>query len=408
MKTERKFPYVLITKKQEKTIRSGHPWVYEDEIEECSTEIENGSLVDVLSEKRQYLGTGIYSATSKIRIRILDKNANESFEEAFFIRRIHYALEYRKKVMGEDFHSCRLIHGESDGLPGVTVDLYEDILVSEILSYGMDLRKEILYKSLVNELKEMNIYIRGIYERNEGSLRVKESLPQTKGWYPLEGLEKDVSPITRIYENGIQYEIDVENGQKTGFFLDQKYNRRAIHRICKDAEVLECCTHIGSFALNAIQGGAKHVTAMDISELALENARKNAEINEMSDKVDFVCRDVFELLPEYISEHKKYDVVLLDPPAFTKSRKTFQNAKNGYQKINAQAMKLVKRGGYFATSSCSHFMPMNEFKKMLGDAAMDASVSIRIIEERKAAPDHPILLSVPETDYLKFILVQIL
>ena len=409
MKSDRKFPWVTITKKQEKTVRIGHPWVYEDEIEETSnSEIENGSLVDVLSLKKQYLGTGIYSANSKIKIRILDKNANETFNDDFFLRRIRYALAYRKKVMGEDFHSCRLIHGEADGLPGVTVDLYENVLVTEILSYGMDKRKEVLYKALVQVLAEMNVHVIGIYERNEGALRIKEGLPLEKGWYKMEGLQSDLSPVFSIYENDIQYEIDVENGQKTGFFLDQKFNRRVIRNVSKDAEVLECCTHIGSFALNAIKGGAKHVTAMDVSESALNSAKRNAELNNMQDKVDFVCADIFELLPDYINKHKKYDAVFIDPPAFTKSRKTFQNAKNGYTKINAQAMRLVKKGGYFATSSCSHFMPMTEFKKMLLDAAIEANVNIRIIEERHAAYDHPVLLAVPETDYLKFILIQVI
>ncbi len=409
MKKERNFAWATISKKQEKTVRNGHPWIYEDEITEMSdTNIENGALVDVLSSKNQYLGTGLYSASSKIRIRILDKNANETFSDDFFLRRVKYALSYRKTVMPNDFHSCRLIHGEADGLPGVTVDLYENVLVTEILSYGMEQRKEVLYRSLVQVLKEFGIEVKGIFERNEGELRKKEGLPLEKGWYALEGLEKDCSPIVQIYENGICYEIDVENGQKTGFFLDQKYNRLAIRNVCKDKEVLECCTHIGSFALNAVQGGAKHVTAMDVSESALENAKRNAELNHMESKVDFVCADIFEFLPEYISEHKKYDVVLIDPPAFTKSRKTFQNAKNGYTKINSEAMRLVKKGGYFATSSCSHFMPMMEFKKMLADAASIANVNIRIIEERRAAFDHPVLLNVPETDYLKFILVQII
>ena len=227
MKKERNFAWATISKKQEKTVRNGHPWIYEDEITELSnSDIENGSLIDVLSSKKQYLGTGIYSMNSKIRIRILDKNANETFNDDFFLRRVKYALSYRKVVMADDFHSCRLVHGEADGLPGVTVDLYENILVAEILSYGMEQRKDVLYRSLVQVLKEFGIEIKGIFERNEGELRKKEGLPLEKGWYKLEGLENDCSPITQIYENGICYEIDVENGQKTGFFLDQKYNRQ--------------------------------------------------------------------------------------------------------------------------------------------------------------------------------------
>lgn len=406
MKTNRSFPYAKITEKQERTVRKGHPWIYEDEIIEQTENIENGSLVDVISKKGQYLGTGLYSQNSKIRIRILDKNANETFTDEFFKRRVRYAIDYRFTVMKDDVSSCRLIHGESDGLPGVTVDRYENVLVSEILSYGMDQRKDILYRDLIDVLKEYGVTIQGIFERNEGQLRIKEGLEQYKGWYELPELTEK-NPKIMIKENDLLYEIDVENGQKTGFFLDQKYNRKAVQNVVKNKEVLECCTHIGSFALNAIQGGAKHVIAMDISESALHDARKNAELNHMEDKIDFVCEDVFTFLPKEIEQHKKYDVVLLDPPAFTKSRKTFNNARNGYEKINMQAMRLVKRGGYFATSSCSHFMPMNEFKKMLADAALEANVSIKIIEEKHAAYDHPVLLEIPETDYLKFILVQI-
>jgi len=403
MKQERTFPSFTVTKKQEANIKNGHPWIYEDEITNAPEAVENGAFVDVFGQKQNYLGTGFYSTLSKIRIRLLGNNANEKYDDAFFQRKVTYALDYRRTVMGDDFDACRLIHGEADGLPGLTIDRYHDLLVAQVESYGTDLHKEVIYQSLLNELKEMGQTISGIYERNEGELRKKEGLSQYKGWY---GENHPASCITEIIENGIRYEVDVENGQKTGFFLDQKYNRLAVRKIVKGRTVLDCCTHTGSFALNAAKGGAAHVTAMDISETALDMAAENAEKNGLT--MDFKQGDVFEVLAQFKREHAFFDFIILDPPAFTKSRKTFHNARKGYLEINTEAMQLLPRGGYLATASCSHFMPKEEFEKMLLDAAKAAGVQIRLIERRGAAPDHPVIPAIQETEYLKFYLLQIL
>ena len=404
MKQERNFPAVFVTKKQEHTIRHGHPWIYADEITEQPDEIKNGSFVDVFGHRHNYLGTGFWSQHSQIRIRLLGNNANETYDDAFFERKVRYALQYRKDVMGkEDFQACRLIHGESDGLPGLTVDRYNDILVSEVESYGTDLHKDVIYHALISQLEDMGEHISGIYERNEGALREKEGLEQYKGWY---GEKHPSSCVTRISENGILYDVDVENGQKTGFFLDQKYNRRAVAKLARGRTVLDCCTHTGSFALNAAKGGAKSVLAMDISDTALQMAAKNADLNHLN--LSFRQGDVFEVLNDLKKEHAFFDFIILDPPAFTKSRKTYHNARKGYREINSEAMRLLPRGGYLATASCSHFMPKEQFEKMLTDAAEDAGVSIRIIEQRGAAPDHPVMPAIPETEYLKFFLLQVI
>ena len=403
MKKERTFPYAKITVKQEVSVRKGHPWIYADEITEQSESIDNGSFVDVFSLKGSYLGTGFYSAASKIRIRLLGNNANETYEDAFFERKVSYAIAYRKDVMADDFQACRLIHGEADGLPGLTVDRYDEILVTQVESYGTEMHKDVIYRALVDQLARYGEKISGIFERNEGELRKKEGLPQYKGWY---GDKHPQSPITEIVENGIIYEVDVENGQKTGFFLDQKYNRKAIWNLAKGRHVLDCCTHTGSFALNAAKAGAASVTAMDISENALSMAKKNAERNGLN--LNLRQGDVFDVLKQLKQEHAHFDFIILDPPAFTKSRKTFHNARNGYRQVNADAMRLLKRGGYLASASCSHFMPKEEFEKMLVDAANDAGVGIRIIEQRGAAMDHPVMPAVKETEYLKFFLLQII
>lgn len=403
MKTERLFPRSVVTKKQEISIRKGHPWIYADEITEIDEGLENGCFVDVFGSKNNYLGTGFYSERSKIRIRLLGNNANESYGDDFFARKVRYALQYRFDIMKDDIQAIRLIHGEADGLPGLTVDRYNDILVTEVESYGTELHKDVIYRELIEQMEERGEHISGIYERNEGELRKKEGLPQYKGWY---GEKHPESVITEIKENGILYEVDVENGQKTGFFLDQKYNRKAIRTLAKGRDVLDCCTHTGSFALNAAAAGAKSVVAMDISESALAMAEKNAERNHLT--LSLRQGDVFEVLKQLKKEHAHFDFIILDPPAFTKSRKTFNNARKGYREVNADAMRLLKRGGYLASASCSHFMPKEEFEKMLVDAANDAGVAVRIIEQRAAAPDHPVMPAVPETEYLKFFLLQII
>lgn len=404
MKQERSFPSVVITRKAENAARAGHPWVYAEEITERRGELRQGCIADVFSQKGAWLGAGFYSETSKIGVRILSGNANESFGPEFFERRVKYALEYRRAVM-EDLGCCRLIFGEADGLPGLTVDKFSDILVAQVLSYGTDSVKDVVYRALCEQLEAMGEHVSGVYERNEAALRDLEGLPRYKGWY--EGLPHGESTVTEICENGVRYAVDFENGQKTGFFLDQKLNRLAVAKLARGRRVLDCFTHTGSFALNAALHGAEHVTAVDVSESAVEMARRNAVLNGLEGRMDFLAADVFELLPRLCEERAKYDLVILDPPAFTKSRRTIHSAERGYREINYRAMRLLPRGGYLATCSCSHFMESENFEYMLKNAAKDANVRLREVEVRKQAPDHPILWNVPETSYLKFYIFQI-
>ncbi|HIS44662.1 MAG TPA: class I SAM-dependent rRNA methyltransferase [Candidatus Scatomorpha merdigallinarum] len=405
MKSNRPYPAVTVSAKAERSLRNGHPWVYAEEIRERTGELTPGGITDVFAAKGAWLGAGIYSPASKIAVRILSDNANETFSDAFFERRVKYALEYRRTVMGGDFNACRLVFGEADGLPGVTVDRFEDVLVTQIMSLGMEQRKDVLYRALVSQLAGMGVEIRGIYERSESPLRAKEGLEPVSGWY--EGLPHSGATDTVITENGIKYAVDFANGQKTGFFLDQKYNRLAVARLAPGKRVLDCFTHTGSFALNAAKAGAERVTAVDVSESAVSLARANAAMNGLEGNMDFLACDVFDLLPKLIEERAHYDIVILDPPAFTKSRRTVKSAGRGYKEINYRAMRLLPRGGYLATASCSHFMENELFVKMLHSAARDANVKLREVEVRKQAPDHPILWNVPETEYLKFYIFQI-
>ena len=404
MKQERKFPAVTVTRKAENSIRQGHPWVYREEFTAVSGEPEQGGVCDVFSQKGAWLGAGFYSATSKIGLRILSDNANEDFSPAFFERRVKYALEYRRAVM-DSLGCCRLVFGEADGLPGLTVDKFSDILVAQCLCGGTDGVKDTVYRALAQQLEAMGERVSGLYERNEAALRSLEGLPRYKGWY--EGLPHPESTKTEIVENGLRYAVDFENGQKTGFFLDQKYNRRAVAKLARGRRVLDCFTHTGSFALNCALGGAEHVTAVDVSEAAVGLARENAALNGLEGKMDFLAEDVFELLPRLCEERAQYDLVILDPPAFTKSRRTVRAAESGYREINYRAMRLLPRGGYLATCSCSHFMESENFEYMLKKAAKDANARLREVEVRKQAPDHPILWNVPETSYLKFYIFQI-
>ena len=406
MKAERNYPKCIITPKGTRWVEQGHPWIYEAEVLRVEGEPENGELVDAVSEKGKYLGTGFLSKQSKIRVRLLSRNANDKFDAAFWQRRLQYAWAYRKTVMGEDLACCRVIFGEADGFPGLTVDRFQDILVTQTLSVGMEKIKSMLFPLLVQVLREDGQEIRGIFERNDVAIRALEGLEQNKGWFPLG--EPCPDTVTEIRENGIFYRVDVENGQKTGFFLDQKYNRLAVAKLARGRRVLDCFTHTGSFALNAAMGGAEHVTAVDISASAIQMARENAVRNGLEGKMDFLVADVFDLLPKLAEKGKApYDFIILDPPAFTKSRKTVDSAQRGYKEINLRALKLLPRGGYFATASCSHFMPSEQFVRMLRSAALDAGVELRQIEARQQAPDHPILWNVPETDYLKFYLFQV-
>ena len=437
MKISREYVRAVITKKGTRWVQGGHPWIYEAEVlgyrapegaEEngaLSPEpegIENGEIIDAVSENGRYLGSGFFSGKSKIRIRLISENANDRFSAEFWQRRIRYALDYRKTVMGmEDFRCCRLIFGEADGFPGLTVDRFSDLLSVQILSVGIERIKDLLIPELVQALLRDGQEIRGVYLRNDVKIRALEGLPEGKGWYVLPDscapeyreiraltADPDRSPITEIVENGITYSVDVENGQKTGFFLDQKYNRLAIRKLSESRRVLDCFTHTGSFALNAAMAGAASVTAVDISASAIAMAEKNAERNGLSEKMEFVAADVFDLLSELLAKKQKpYDFIILDPPAFTKSRKTVANAAKGYKEINLAALRILPRGGYLATASCSHFMDHARFEEMLREASHDAGVKLRLIEVRGPAPDHPVLFGVPETEYLKFYLFQV-
>ena len=405
----RKYAKFFVTPKGERAARGGHPWVFGEEVTKIEGEYANGNLVDVVTSKGKYLGTGFVNDHSKIRVRIISTNTNDKFDEAFWERRLRYALDYRLTVMGErDFNCCRLIFGEADMFPGLTVDRYNDLLVTQTLSLGIEMRKQMLFELLIKILREMGQEIRGLYERNDVRIRLLEGMEEGKHWFATDLCPEPGAVTTEIVENGIEYTVDVENGQKTGFFLDQKYNRQAIAKIAKGKHVLDCFTHTGSFALNAAKGGAASVTAVDISAEAVQMAEHNAAINDWSDVMHGLQANVFDLLSDLFNKHShEYDFIILDPPAFTKSGSTVKNAIRGYKEINLKAMKLLPRGGYLATCSCSHFMKEELFVKMLQDAAHDANVSLRQIEARQQSPDHPILWQVPETNYLKFYIFQV-
>lgn len=412
MKQERPYPQISVTPKAERSIAAGHPWVYDTEITSMPDgTVENGVLADVMSAKGRWLGTGFISLQSKIRVRILSRNANDMFDAAFYTRRLQHAWAYRKTVLHtEDLTCCRIIFGEADAFPGLTVDRFGSYLVAQVLCVGIECIKPLLFPLLVQMLRADGQTITGLYERNDVPIRALEGLAQEKGWFDLsaEGLPAPTTCETQIVENGIQYTVDVENGQKTGFFLDQKYNRQAVARLAHGKTVLDCFTHTGSFALNAAKGGAKKVTAVDVSESAVEMARRNAAVNGVSDVMECVAANVFDLLPQLaLQGGHPYDFIILDPPAFTKSHKTAQNAMRGYKEINYRAMHLLPRGGILATCSCSHFATDAAFCAMLMDAAKDAGVQLKQIEARQQAPDHPILWNVDETNYLKFYLFQV-
>ena len=401
---------VTVNKKAENAVRNGHPWVYGEKITHTDGNIAGGEIVDVFSSKNRYLGSGFYNPASKITVRIISTNANDKFDAEFFKRRFKYAVDYRKTCLGGNIDCCRLVFGDSDFFPGLIVDKFGSCLVTQIMSLGIESRKDILFPALIDLLRADGEKIDVLYERNDAAVRTKEGLELYKGYYSYDGLLSDKergSSETEITENGIKYIIDYIKGQKTGFFLDQRFNRICAASVAEGKTVLDCFTHTGAFAFNCAKGGAKHVTAVDISQEAINESKRNCELNGIKN-VDFLCEDVFELLTRlYNKNDKTYDYIILDPPAFTKSRSTVTAAYNGYKEINLKAMRLLPRGGWLATCSCSHFMTDSLFRKMLLDAAHDAKVSVRIAEYRQQACDHPVLLSVPETQYLKFYLVQI-
>ena len=408
MKAQRPYPQLTITPKGAAALVGGHPWVYEGEVTGLSGPVSDGQLVDVISRRGSWLGCGFFNSRSRIRVRVLSRNPNDRFDRAFWRRRIQYAWDYRKTVMGpEDSRCCRMIFGEADGFPGLTVDRFESVLVAQVLCLGMELIKEELFSLLLEVLRSDGQDVVGVYERNDVAIRELEGMEQGKGWHPVDGEKAPDFTAVDIEENGIRYTVDFENGQKTGFFLDQKYNRQAVAKLARGRTVLDCFTHTGSFALNAARGGAKHVTAVDVSEFAVACARENARRNGLSDVMECVAANVFDLLPQLEQQPKRYDFIILDPPAFTKSRKTTQRAMTGYKEINYRAMRLLPRGGYLATCSCSHFATEELFLKMLRSAAKDAGVQLRQIEARQQCCDHPILWGVEETNYLKFYLFQV-
>lgn len=392
---------VTLKKGEGRTIKAGGMWIFDNEIDTITGSFHNGDVVTVHDFDGYPMGRGFINQNSKIRIRLMTRKTEQEIDRDFLRMRVKNAWEYRKTTV--DTSSCRVIFGEADFLPGLVVDKYEDVLVVECLALGMEQFKETIVELLKEVLAEDGIRVRGVYERSDASERKKEGLPKVKDF-----IGEPFDTNVEIVENGVHYMVDVVNGQKTGFFLDQKYNRLAVASISKGKRVLDCFTHTGSFALNAAMGGAEHVTAVDVSETAVEMARRNAERNGLDGRMDFLAADVFDLLPELEKNGKKpYDFIILDPPAFTKSRRTVGSAERGYKEINYRAMKLLPRGGYLATCSCSHFMPSELFTKMLLSAAADAGVQLKQIEARQQCRDHPVLLSVPETDYLKFYIFQV-
>lgn len=393
----RGYPVLTVNAKAERAIRSGHPWVYGAEVTGVDGSYENGDVVDVVSSKGSWLGAGFVNDNSKIRVRLLSRNTNDRFDDSFWRHRVSYAVEYRKTVVPDALEECRLIFGEADGFPGLTVDRYGKVLVSEILCLGMDRIKERIYDLLL-ELTGAE----AVYERSESPLREKEGLERFTGWVRGTG-----SGHSLIHVNGIEFDVDYINGQKTGFFLDQRDNRAAVGRISKGKRVLDCFSHVGGFALHAAKGGAEQVTAVDISQSALDSAAVNAGLNGL--EINFIKADVFDFLTELADRKSRdYDLIVLDPPAFTKSGTTLKSAYRGYKEINLKAMKILPRGGYLATCSCSHFMTDELFRRMLAEAASDAAVQLRQVYVGRQAADHPILWGVPETDYLEFYIFQVI
>lgn len=391
---------VTLKKGEGRTIKAGGMWIFDNEIATIVGKFRNGDVVFVHDFDGYPMGKGFINQNSKIRIRLLSRHEDTKIDEQFWRERVQAAWDYRKKTV--DTSSCRLIFGEADFFPGMVVDKFSDVLVVQSLALGID-RFKLLIVDLIREvLGADGIKIRGVYERSDAKVRRQEGMEQVKGFIGEE-FDTDVE----IVENGVHYIVDVKNGQKTGFFLDQKYNRLAIQKLCKGARVLDCFTHTGSFALNAGIAGAAEVTGVDASQLAVDQAAGNAKLNGLENNVKFICEDVFELLPELEKQGEKYDVVILDPPAFTKSRNSIRNATKGYREINLRGMKLVKNGGYLATCSCSHFMSYELFTKTINQAAHNAHKRLRQVEFHTQAPDHPILWAADESYYLKFYVFQV-
>ncbi|MGN8821560.1 class I SAM-dependent rRNA methyltransferase [Atopobiaceae bacterium HCP3S3_A4] len=427
MKQARPYPKAYITKKAARMLSQGYLWVFEGEIVRMEPDAdgrpaENGAIVDLFEENGTWQGAGLLSMESKIRVRVLSHNANDRFDEGFWRRRILWAWEHRKAVMGPrsmpnaepDTNCCRILFSEADGVPGLIVDRYEDVLVAQVGTYGMEMRKEMLFPLVLDVLRSDGVEIRGIYERADSPARRLEGLELHKGWWPEPGKPLPESARVMAQENGLLFDLDIENSQKTGFFLDQKYNRRAVRELSQGRRVLDCFSHVGPFGLNAAAGGAEFVRCVDISDTAIALAQENAKLNHLDEKMDFTCADVVEYLPELVKSKARlkeeggpFDLIILDPPAFTKSRSAVAHAKKGYREINEWAMRLLPRGGYLATCSCSRFMTTKLLEEAIAEAAHNANVQLKQIELRQQAPDHPILWGMPDTHYLDFLTFQI-
>ena len=391
---------VTLKKGEGRSLKAGGLWVFDNEIDTIMGTFTNGDTVIVHDFDGYMMGRGFINQNSKIRLRMMTRNKEQQIDEAFLRNRVQTAWNYRKDTV--DTSSCRVIFGEADFLPGIVIDKYEDVLVVESLALGIDRFKETIVRLLKECMAEDGIHIRGVYERSDAKEREKEGLTKVKGF-----IGEPFDTNIEIVENGVHYMVDVENGQKTGFFLDQKYNRLAMQRICKGKKVLDCFTHMGTFALNAGIAGAKDVTGLDISEYAVEQAARNAKLNHLEDTVHFRCANVLDELPKLAASGEQYDVVILDPPAFTKSREATRNAIKGYREINMKGMKLVKDGGYLATCSCSHFMTQELLAKTIKEAAKATHKRLRQVEFRTQSPDHPILWAADESYYLKFFIFQV-
>lgn len=391
---------VTLKKGEGRSLKAGGLWVFDNEIDTIMGTFTNGDTVIVHDFDGYMMGRGFINQNSKIRVRMMTRNKEQQIDEAFLRNRVQTAWNYRKDTV--DISSCRVIFGEADFLPGIVIDKYEDVLVVESLALGIDRFKETIVRLLKECMAEDGIHIRGVYERSDAKEREKEGLTKVKGF-----IGEPFDTNIEIVENGVHYMVDVENGQKTGFFLDQKYNRLAMQRICKGKKVLDCFTHMGTFALNAGIAGAKDVTGLDISEYAVEQAARNAKLNHLEDTVHFRCANVLDELPKLAAAGEQYDVVILDPPAFTKSREATKNAIKGYREINMKGMKLVKDGGYLATCSCSHFMTQELLAKTIKEAAKATHKRLRQVEFRTQSPDHPILWAADESYYLKFFIFQV-
>lgn len=426
MKQLRPYPRVVVSRKAARSLAGGHPWVFEGEV--LRTEpapadgraAENGDVVDVFEENGTWQGAGLLSERSKIRVRIVTRNANDRVDEAFWRRRAQWAWQHRVATMGSralagcepDTNACRAVFSEADGFPGLVVDRYEDVLVAQVGTFGMDRLRPVAYRAVIEALRADGQEVRALYERNDAPSRAKEGLPLEKGWW--DGLPTPDSPRVLVRENGLSFDLDIENSQKTGFFLDQKYNRRAVREIAAGRRVLDCFCHVGPFGLNAAAGGAEHVRCVDVSATAIELARENARLNGLGERMSFTCANVLDYLPELARDHSRlreeggpFDLIVLDPPAFTKSRGTVAHAARGYREINYEALRLLPRGGYLATCSCSHFMTRDLLSKAIAEAAHQANVQLKQVEERQQAPDHPICWGFPESHYLDFFVFQV-